>query len=432
MAKMNDYSNHIPIARFSEFSDFGPWEVFKLKSLLEPVSREVVKPSSKYLGLGLRSHGKGTFLKDDVDPETNSMECLYEVAAGDLIVNITFAWEGAIAIAGEEDDKSLVSHRFPTYKINSKKVLPGFFRHVIRRPAFVYSLGLISPGGAGRNRVMSKKDFLELPVLIPKIPEQQRISDTLQALDDLIDSEIAKLKALKGHKEGLMQQIFPAAGEILPKLRFQEFENSGPWQLCPLKDLLCAHPDYGINASSIPYEEGQPIFLRITDISEDGQFIYSGKVSVDAHLTDSSFLRVGDIVLARTGASVGKSYTYRKEDGMMAHAGYLIRIRPNPEAIDFEYLAHYLNSPDFWSWVSEVSGRGAQPGLNSKQISELLVPLPPLGASDAPLAEQQKIAQALSSLTDTIQAQTETIDALQNHKLGLLQQLFPVLNEVQG
>ena len=166
------------------------------------------------------------------------MERLYEVAAGDVIVNITFAWEGAIAIAGEEDDKSLVSHRFPTYKVNSKKVLPGFLRHVIRRPAFVYSLGLISPGGAGRNRVMSKKDFLELSVLIPDLSEQQKISDTLEALDDLIEAESEKLDALKDHKQGLMQQLFPAAGETAPKVRFSEFENAGNWQFYPLGELL--------------------------------------------------------------------------------------------------------------------------------------------------------------------------------------------------
>jgi type I restriction enzyme S subunit len=427
---MKKPSNHIPKLRFSEFSSYEPWNAQKLGSFLEPVSRELVKPTSKYLGLGLRSHGKGTFLKKDVDPETNSMERLYEVAAGDLIVNITFAWEGAIAIAGEEDDKSLVSHRFPTYKVNSKVVLPGFLRHVIRRPTFVYSLGLISPGGAGRNRVMSKKDFLELSVLIPDMSEQQRISDTLEALDDSIEAETEKLDALKDHKQGLMQQLFPTEGKTIPKVRFSEFEDAGKWRFCPLEELLNVRPDYGVNASSIPYEDGQPIFLRITDISEDGQFIKSGKVSVDASLSDDSYMRAGDIVLARTGASVGKSYAYREEDGTMVHAGYLIRIRPNSELVDRLFLTHFLNSPDYLSWVAEVSGRGAQPGINSTQISELLVPLPPVSEDHSPQAEQQKIAQTLSSIADLVRAKAEAIEELQNQKLGLLQQLFPVLDEV--
>jgi type I restriction enzyme S subunit len=153
---------------------------------------------------------------------------------------------------------------------------------------------------------------------------------------------------------------------------------------------------------------------------------------VDVSISDDSYLRVGDIVLARTGASVGKSYAYREEDGTMVHAGYLIRIRPNSEFVDRLYLTHFLSSPDYWTWVAEVSGRGAQPGINSTQISELLVPLPPERDGHSPLAEQQKIAQTLSSITDLVRAQAEAIEALQNHKLGLLQQLFPVLDEVDG
>ena len=84
-------------------------------------SRPVNKPGSNYLALGIRSHGKGTFLKPDSDPEKNAMETLYEVKENDLIVNITFAWEGAIAVAKKEDDGALVSHRFPMYEFNKDK-----------------------------------------------------------------------------------------------------------------------------------------------------------------------------------------------------------------------------------------------------------------------------------------------------------------------
>jgi type I restriction enzyme S subunit len=90
----------------------------------------------------------------------------------------------------------------------------AFFRYVIINKTFVYKLGLISPGGAGRNRVMNKKDFLQLTVLLPDTKEQQKIADCLSSLDDLITLQAKKLDALKAHKKGLMQQLFPASGEV--------------------------------------------------------------------------------------------------------------------------------------------------------------------------------------------------------------------------
>lgn len=81
-----------------------------------------------------------------------------------------------------------------------------------------------------------------------------------------------------------------------------------------------------------------PTYLRITDISENGRFISKTKVSVDATITDENSLHDGDIVLARTGASVGKSYKYRKEDGDLVFAGFLIRIRPNTTKYNSEFI----------------------------------------------------------------------------------------------
>src|SRR3954469_15865244 len=103
-----------PKLRFPEFRDSPGWKEKPLGEAVSPVVREKQKPSVHYTGLGLRSHGKGTFIKDNEDPKKNTMDYLYEVKGDDLIVNITFAWEGAIAIAKSVNDGALVSHRFPT------------------------------------------------------------------------------------------------------------------------------------------------------------------------------------------------------------------------------------------------------------------------------------------------------------------------------
>jgi type I restriction enzyme S subunit len=192
--------------RFREFAG-SEWNYLKLEEFLIPEQRKVPKPSTTYPAIGVRSHGKGTFQKDDVDPEDVSMDTLYRVRHNDLIVSITFAWEGAIALVRETDDGCLVSHRFPTYVFDAQKVIPEFFRYIILTKWFVFQLGLISPGGAGRNRVLSKNDFLKLKVLLPSLEEQQRIAAVLQAADSEMALLAARRAALQRQKHGLMQQL---------------------------------------------------------------------------------------------------------------------------------------------------------------------------------------------------------------------------------
>lgn len=201
--------------RFKEFKG-QKWKEVRLGDFLIPTIREIPKPSEQYLSLGLRSHGKGVFHKPDFDPNKIAMEKLYEVQENDLIVNITFAWEGAIAIVGANDVGGLVSHRFPTYVFNEEIVLSEFMRHVIRQKYLVFQLGLVSPGGAGRNRVLKKTDFLKINLSIPDIAEQQKIASVLNAADKEIELLCDKLEVLKNQKKGLMQKLL--TGKIRVKV----------------------------------------------------------------------------------------------------------------------------------------------------------------------------------------------------------------------
>lgn len=190
------------------------WKIRLLQDILIPVSRPIEKPESRFLALGIRSHGKGTFLKQDFEPEKIEMETLFVVRENDLIVNITFAWEGAIAIVRKQDDGALVSHRFPTFTFNKDVAVIDFFRHFILQQKFKYLLDSISPGGAGRNRVLSKKDFLKLEVKIPTLEEQIAIANLLQTADKEIQLLMLKTKKLQEQKRGLMQQLFTGKKRI--------------------------------------------------------------------------------------------------------------------------------------------------------------------------------------------------------------------------
>lgn len=187
---------------------FPDWEEKAMGDVLNPTIREVAKPNENYLALGIRSHMKGTFQKPDSDPSSIAMDKLYVVRANDLVVNITFAWEGAIAIAKAEDDGGLVSHRFPTYICKPEYATHRYFEYIIKLKLFKHKLDLISPGGAGRNRVLSKSEFLKLKWPFPSLDEQLKIADFLDTLDKKLNAIQQQIELTHTFKRGLLQQMF--------------------------------------------------------------------------------------------------------------------------------------------------------------------------------------------------------------------------------
>lgn len=159
-----------------------PWEEVKLSELLKFEPRETPKPQEPFLSAGLRSHGKGVFLKPDFEPASIALESLFMIREGDLMVNITFAWEGAIAIVPPKADKALTSHRFLTYTY-PESLVRGYLEALIKSKRFVFECILASPGGAGRNRVLKKTDFLKIKIPLPPLDEQIAIAKVLTTAD---------------------------------------------------------------------------------------------------------------------------------------------------------------------------------------------------------------------------------------------------------
>ena len=189
-------------------SEFDEWKSIQLKDFLTFTPRPVDKPEIAYHALGVRSHFKGLFNKYDSEPQKISMDTLYTVEKDDVVVNITFAWEGAMAIAKDEHNQGLVSHRFPTYKCNESKVNLIFFNYRFIQKDFLSHLQLCSPGGAGRNRVLNKQSFLEISFEKPCVQEQTKIANFLSAIDQKIEVTAQQIEQAKQWKKGLLQQMF--------------------------------------------------------------------------------------------------------------------------------------------------------------------------------------------------------------------------------
>jgi type I restriction enzyme S subunit len=329
------------------------------------------------------------------------------------VVNITFAWEGAIAIANDCDHGALVSHRFPTYTFNPSKANSDFVRQIITTKDFVYKLFLISPGGAGRNRVMNKKDFLDIKIFLPELEEQQKIAECLSSLDELISAHTQKLDTLKAHKKGLMQQLFPEEGETVPKLRFSEFRDAHEWEEKFLgKEATIV---MGASPKSEFYNEdrnGLPLLQGNTDIKNriSAPRIFTSQITKECQKGDillSVRAPVGTVAKSIHHACIGR--------GMAA-----IRVKNDNSQ---EFLYQWLLS--FEPRWQNISQGGTFDAVNSDAIRNLITSLP----SET---EQQKIADCLSSLDELITAQTQKLDRLKTHKKGLMQQLFPSADEMTG
>ena len=198
-----------PNIRFAGFED--DWEQRKLSELLEKYEDPVEIPHDGYERVGIRSHAKGTF-HSFVEPgkELNTAK-MHRVAADKFILNITFAWEHAVAITDENDAGKLVSHRFPQFSFNPE-LKSHFFKYLMLDKKFKEHLELSSPGGAGRNRVLKISDMLKYEIKLPSIEEQVKIGEYFDKLDTLITLHQRKSEELKNVKKYMLQNMF-AKGE---------------------------------------------------------------------------------------------------------------------------------------------------------------------------------------------------------------------------
>ncbi|EKO3687463.1 restriction endonuclease subunit S [Vibrio metschnikovii] len=219
--------------------------------------------------------------------------------------------------------------------------------------------------------------------------------------------------------------------EVNPKYLAEAVSNAAPvgykqtdvgvipdhWGVTRLRDLLKEPPKYGINAPAVPLEGTLPVYIRITDISEDGYFKPSEKVGVRSPLSGLYQLADGDVVLARTGASVGKSYLYKEDDGVLVYAGFLIKVSPDKKKLEPRFLSQYLKTQRYWSWVTVNSMRSGQPGINGNEYGDLLIPLPKI-------QEQTAIANALSDVDALISELDKLIAKKKAIKTATMQQLL--------
>jgi restriction endonuclease S subunit len=356
--RIDTFNNHRTPSGYRRTKDIGlapiDWTLGKMSDVITPIKRAVPKPDKPYWRLGIKSWAKGTFHDYVDEPENVDMDELYEVHENDLVVNITFAWEHAIAIANKDDQGLLVSHRFPTYEFKAGQV-PNFYKSVISQQFFKDMLKHISPGGAGRNRVLNQKDFLNLPCYVPPIAEQKKISEILAHCDKLIKLCEIKIDEYKRVKKTYLSKMFPKNGSNVPEIRFPGF--TGAWEQRKLEDAFdMTISNNTLSRAELNYEGGEVQSVHYGDVlikysafidaqHDEIPFITGGtKEKYRAQL-----LQDGDIIFADTAEdeTAGKAAEIGDLMGKMVVSGlHTIVCRPYERKAKY-YLGYYLNSESF-------------------------------------------------------------------------------------
>ena len=297
-----------------------------------------------------------------------------------------------------------VSKEYPVF--STKGLCAAFLLAKLNDGLDFKKFALSQKAGGTRTRLYFSR-LCEWHTLLPSPAEQQKIADCLSSLDELIAAESQKLDALKTHKKGLMQQLFPREGETAPQRRFPKFRGAREWDVKTLSELAA-----NLDSRRIPVTESDRV---------KGVVPYYGASGIVDYIHD--FIFEEDLLcVSEDGANLVArttpiAFSISGKTWVNNHAHVLKFDRRCVQKI----VENYLNSVSLEDYLTGM----AQPKLNRAMLDTILVPVP----QDED--EQEAVAGCLSSLDDLITAQSQKIDALNSHKKGLMQQLFPALDEVR-
>lgn len=396
----------VPKLRFPEFRNAGDWHFQPLSGIAELISEKVgtskCVPMSVTTGVGLLSQEEkfGRIIAG------NSYKNYIRLQTNDFAYNKSATKEfpqGYIARYSGAKDAAVPNSIFTCFRPRSTSIIPEYLDYLLHGNHHGQWLRKYITVGARAHGALSVANdaLMSLPVPLPPIQvlhsEQQKIADCLGSLDDLIAAEGQKLEALRQHEKGLMQQLFPQPGETMPKLRFPEFREAPRWVQTPLRDAFKIITNGQANAQDHRDDATYPLFDRSEVVKRSPTFLFDAEA----------------VILPGEGMRFQPRY-FNGKFNLHQRAYALMGPTINPC-----YAFHALDR--FKGTLADSAVKSTVLSLRMPIIEKFTIPCP---TSDN---EQQKIAVCLGSLDDLIAAEGRKLEALQQHKKGLMQQLFPGL-----
>ena len=400
----------VPRLRFPEFLDAGEWAVKRLGDVGSvSMCKRVMKAQTSASG-DVPFYKIGTFGKK---PDAYISKKLYH----EFKLAYPYPKNGDILIsAAGTIGRTVVYDGIPAYFQDSNIVWIAnnerlVINHFLR---FYYEVVEWCTDDNTIARLYNET-LRSIKIAVPSLSEQQKIADCLASLDDLIRAGEAQLVALKDHKKGLMQQLFPREGETTPRLRFPEFRDAGEWEVKRLGEVAAFHKGKGVSKSDISPDGVLPcirygeLYTRYLETISD--VVSHTNISSDDLLLSNA----NDVIIPASGETSEDIATA----SCVLHAGIALGgdlniIRSSMNGV---FLSYYLNSVKKHT-IARIAQGNSVVHLYPAQLAKLELCIPSV-------IEQQKIADCLTSLDDLIRAREAQLVALKDHKKGLMHQLFP-------
>jgi type I restriction enzyme, S subunit len=426
-------NNLIPDLRFPEFKNEGDWENKPLDDLCKlvrgPFGGALKKEIFVQKGYAVYEQSHAIYsdfnsFRYRIVEEKYSELKRFSVRASDLIMSCSGTM-GKFAIIPKNYEQGIINQAL--LKLTIKKDFDIWFVKISLETEHNQNKLLSQSAGGAIKNVVSVSQIKELELAVPKLPEQKKIASCLSSLDELIATHSQKLDLLKDHKKGLMQNLFPQEGEKVPKYRFMEFEKDGEWKEDILFNLALDGFSNGVFNDPKKVGSGYKLINVINMYSESP--ISENNLTL-LELNDSEFeknkVKYGDIFFTRSSLvpeGIAKSNIYLGSSDDITYDGHLIRMRPNKELIYPVYLHYLLKTENVRSQMIAKGKTATMTTIGQSDVASVKT-----SYSKNP-KEQQKIASCLSSLDALITAQAEKIEQLKLHKKGLMQGLFPKIND---
>ena len=335
-----------------------------------------------------------------------------KVCVGDIAYNSMRMWQGA---SGYSPYVGIVSPAYtvlsPNSGVNSKCLAYQF-----KLPGMIHTFQINSQGITSDNWNLKYPALSEIKIFVSTDEEEQaKIAEYFENFDRLITFHQQKITLLTKLKKAMLEKMFPKKGTVIPEIRFNGFANA--WEPRKLGDIASSF-EYGLNAVAKEYD-GENKYIRITDIDDNThEFLTDNLTSPDIDLTgaDNYKLTEGDILFARTGASVGKSYIYRNSDGLVYYAGFLIRAKIKEE-YDAEFVFQNTLTDRYNKYIAVTSQRSGQPGVNAQEYAEFEIEVPKK-------EEQTKIGTYFRNIDYLITLHQRKLDMLKKLKSACLSEMF--------
>jgi type I restriction enzyme, S subunit len=305
-----------------------------------------------------------------------------------------------------------------------------FLLEYVKRRDFYERLGETADGSRKARRIHAET-FLSFPIALPTAAEQQKIAECLSSVDELMAAQVRKVDALKTHKKGLMQQLFPRPeriengvkipAETQPRLRFREFQGAGEWGLKTLEDIAeIRSGTTPLRSNPAFFTDGTIPWVKTTDLNNS--FI----LSTEEKITPIAKARVnptGSVLVAMYGGfnQIGRTGCLSMPAATNQAISVLVLDRAAALPV---YVLAWLNAKiEVWKRIASSSRK--DPNITGADVAKFPITLPSL-------EEQHRIADWLTTLDALITAETQKLDALKTHKKGLMQQLFPSAEVVEA